>query len=423
MNPGDSIAALSRDARPSSLMAVVSRRSRRGVSERKMGTRSPTPWTDDLHPCFTPDPVVVIGVALVTSICFATLSSRAESAQPTGRASVPPAVSVWPGAVSEPRLHEAWQALGADDIDRARALISGLEASLERTALERALTAQTAIAPPTVTFDKGDGRTPSRFRAARNRTPLITVRANDVDLEVGLDTGAGLSVITETVARKIRAVPFTAASPQTIDSLGESVASRMATISLGLSGAEFRDLVVLVVPDERLRASLLGITLFSFDGLLGWNALKLTRTEIDFAQSTLSISSASTTCGMRNLWSVGYQPLIEATVNGQPLLALIDSGARSSSLTDAGVSAISNPDVSDRTRIAAGASGVKVRATSTLANAKVSIGGHEVGLSELPVRPIRGNEPLQRMTVGMDVLQGTRLILDGPCGEFSVEKN
>ena len=129
---------------------------------------------------------------------------------------------------------------------------------------------------------------------------------NGVRVEMGVDTGAGFSVIAQSVARKVKARPLEGIAPKVGDSLGKSVNADLFVVDLVIGGMEARDLPVLVVEDARLRASVLGVTLFAFDALVGWNALSHSRLVVDFEAKKLSIGPPLRDCPSRNLFSLGF---------------------------------------------------------------------------------------------------------------------
>lgn len=346
-----------------------------------------------------------------------------DGAAVTGRAAPHEAASaraVWPGEDRNPGFRAAWEALGADDLAAVRAILRELGESAARGTLERMLAAQTQIPVSGVEFRPHDGPREQPFRVARNGTPLVMVQVNGTQLEIGLDTGAGLTVLTESVAARVGARPLEGIRPEAINSLGETTTARLATVELTVAGVRLANLPVLVVPDDRLEARMLGVTLFSFDGLLGWNALKLTHTEFDFGRAKYTIKSSAPMCGGRNLWSIGLQPMIEASVGGRRVLAKIDTAASRSWLTATAAIADQEHESIGRVGIEAGAGSARIAGISALKDVDVAVGAHSVKLSELRIRPTQGLDPVHHLTVGQDVLKNTTLAIDGPCGRFSV---
>jgi predicted aspartyl protease len=238
------------------------------------------------------------------------------------------AAALWPGGARELALAQAWQRAGAGDAAGARALLASVAESEAKGLLARLLAGDDALPAAELRFVSTTAR--SSLRTGRNGGPIVDATINGVAIELGVDTGAGLSVITESTARRVVARDLDGPRPKVLDSLGESVEARLALVDLALPGVEFRGLPVLVMRDENLSARVLGLTLFAFDGLLGWNALGLVRVELDFGRGEMTLRPTRAPCDGRNLWSVGSKLLVEAAADGVPTLALVDTGARRS---------------------------------------------------------------------------------------------
>lgn len=307
----------------------------------------------------------------------------------------------------------AWRAAASGRIDEARSLLSQLPSTPSTRRLERILVEQSAVPVPHVRFEASSASV--AFRAARNGTPIVEVSLNGARFEMGLDTGAGFSVITQSVARKVNARPLEGIAPKVEDSLGQSVNAALFVVDLVIGGMEARNLPVLVVEDARLRASVLGVTLFSFEGLVGWNALSQSRLVVDFEAKKLSLGPPLRDCPARNLFSLGFKPLVEIRLNERPMLALVDLGARTSfALSGAPELAGGTPE----TQIIAGASGSTVQPVSVLRDVSVELPGRKTSLAKLSVRERGAVDALNSVTVGLDVIGAGTLILDFPCGEF-----
>ncbi|MDH5285538.1 MAG: retroviral-like aspartic protease family protein [Betaproteobacteria bacterium] len=326
------------------------------------------------------------------------------------------AAVLWPGGARDVALAQAWQRAGAGDAAGARSLLAGVAESEEKGLLARLLAGDDTLPAAELRFAPRAART--LLRTARNGVPIVDATINGVAVELGVDTGAGLSVITESTARRVAARSLDGPRPKVLDSLGEGVEARLAIVDLALPGVEFRGLPVLVMRDENLSARVLGVTLFAFDGLLGWNALGLARVELDFDRGEMTLRPTRAPCDGRNLWSVGSKPLVEAAVDGVPTLALVDTGARRSWLVAAGgAGAEAAPENS---RLVAGASGARVVGVRTREDVRVAAAGRILAMRTLDERPARDRVPLQRATLGMDFVGRGAAVLDRGCGEFAL---
>jgi predicted aspartyl protease len=185
-----------------------------------------------------------------------------------------------------------------------------------------------------VSRPKATGSSTATLRSYRNvlGTRNVDLRVRGVTLSWNIDTGANLSVVTETAARRMRlAVRDTRA--QAVGLTGHSVPTRIAVIHrLPVGGVTLRNVVAIVVPDSALfiRSPLAD---YQIEAILGCPALaQLGRFRID-ADGTFAIDRAGpllrsgATLYMRKL-----TPLAEVEIAGRKGLVSIDTGANRSSL-------------------------------------------------------------------------------------------
>lgn len=150
-----------------------------------------------------------------------------------------------------------------------------------------------------------------------------------------VDTGAALTVLTESVAASF-GVRWDSARPIELDtSTSESATAyvgRVAVLTLG--EVELLDHRVFVVPDSSLHFELSDGSSYSLEAILGWNAIRHLRLELDVAAGRYRAQrSEPTPSSDPNLTWLGY-PLVRAmSYDGHPLLLGYDSGSWNSSIT------------------------------------------------------------------------------------------
>lgn len=249
------------------------------------------------------------------------------------------------------------------------------------------------------------------LRFDRNGIPIAPVTVNGHALEVGVDTGAGMTVLSETSAQRAGVRELRASDVPVLDALGQRIPARMGTADVEVAGVRLRNLQVLVVPDERLRAATSWLTMFHFDGLLGWNAMQAHRVTIDYGARELRFDIAGRDCGAVNLWSGDSRPLVAFEADGVAGRALLDTGARTSMLVA--------PHDGEQSRLVAGASGVATRREGIRHGVTLMLGGQRFERLSLPVAA-PGEHATHSALVGNDLLAGRRVDIDATCGRFTV---
>lgn len=178
------------------------------------------------------------------------------------------------------------------------------------------------------------GSSSATLRSYRNvlgtRNVDLTVRG--VTLSWNIDTGANLSVVTESSARRTR-LAVRDSRAQTVGLTGHSVPTRIAVIHrLPVGGVILRHVVAIVVPDSALFIrSPLGD--YQIEAILGCPALaQLGRFRID-ADGTFSIDRAGPLLRSgATLYMKQLTPVAEVEIAGRKGLVSIDTGANRSSL-------------------------------------------------------------------------------------------
>lgn len=319
--------------------------------------------------------------------------------------------------LGDPRaLFDALRPLQRGDVEGAEAGLAALpNESLRRAGA--ALLRQPMLQPRNVRWDMPSVTLP--IRIGRNGVPLMDAAVNGFAVEVGLDSGAGVSVLTESTAKKVGALPVvTSRLPTVRDAVGQAVPARLATVDLSVGTLAFLGLPVLVLPDDRLRASFLGLTLFAFDGLIGWNALAEVRIDVDYRSSVVSFSMPrECSDGGLRLWSVGQKPLLEIEIDGKHAIAFLDTGSRTSYLIRAPSSA---PDDAGG-RLTGSASGISVQKESAEPDVALSLGSLSLPRRSLPVRYTAQDGSFYDFVVGADLLRGRRVGVDAACGAYTYQ--
>lgn len=251
-------------------------------------------------------------------------------------------------------------------------------------------------------------------------TPAVTVLVNGRESRFWLDSGAGLTVLTETTARRCGIVAV--GRKTTADtSTRHKVAVRGAVVrELRLGEAVFRNLPAIVLADRDLRIPGPGGKAVSVDGLVGWNALRHVAMDLELAAGRCTLKPPRiNSSGRRNLFWLGYPCVAAATLDGQPLRFGLDTGATATNLRPPILDRIDPGTLRRRTIRITGAGGAESRDVRVVPRLAVVLGGQAVVWRDRVVWPAAGYAmtPLDGV-IGADILAAARLELDPTAGWF-----
>lgn len=173
------------------------------------------------------------------------------------------------------------------------------------------------------------GETP--LRHDRAGLPRVRVTINGQEQEIVLDTGASLSLLTESAARRLGLRMLEGET--SVRAAGDLYATARIGIAetLEIAGGSFSDVVFIVVPDGAL---VFAGGLYRIPGLIGFPILsRLGR--IEFRGDQLRHRRSSRELAQdSNLLVSGSRPYALLGANGHPVRMLVDTGARRSTLTE-----------------------------------------------------------------------------------------
>lgn len=183
----------------------------------------------------------------------------------------------------------------------------------------------------------------TRMELTRPRIPRLLVRVNDRETDaMVLDTGASLSLLTESAAKRMGVVPVEGAR-------ASAVGLHRAEIPMGFGWArsvKIADVVVEhvpfgILPDDALTFGASGVPT-RFDGVLGIHLVK----EFDWqlAYESRVVRAVRLEPGLRrgqrdqNLFFRRLKPMVRTSMNQEPwFLFLLDTGSEPTMLTRGGI--------------------------------------------------------------------------------------
>lgn len=248
-----------------------------------------------------------------------------------------------------------------------------------------------------------------------------------------LDTGASYTVLSDSLASALEVVfPSTVEIPIST-STGREVPARVGILpQLRIGAAEFRNHRVLVFPNEALRMRDSRGDLGTLHGILGWNAIRWMRLDIDVATGVYAARPSDVagawghgpSNGEGRLTWMGF-PLVRLTsTTGQPLLFGLDTGSWNTSLTEHGREALDLPVARTDTVEVTGVGGTRSVPTPLIDQVALVLGKTEVILDEVRLEEDSGADRVVFFeadgVLGADVLRGSTVVLDPPRGLFEI---
>ncbi len=258
-------------------------------------------------------------------------------------------------------------------------------------------------------------------REGSTATPVLPVVINGKRAALGLDTGAGLTVIGSELADAVGAKRLGARTGAR-DAHGENVGVELATVNLDLGGIRVANHPVIILDSARLRFRVAGFQVAGFDGVLGWNAIRRLRIEIDNPARTIRLASVGEPfLGPGDLLWVG-EPYVRARApNGLPVTLFFDTGASRSALSAPVAAAAGLRDGEIRSTLVMGAGSSRRREVTVYKDAALHVGGSRVAFGELQsIEPRSTGYAVRDGVLGADALLEGKVLIDFSQGLFSV---
>jgi predicted aspartyl protease len=283
-------------------------------------------------------------------------------------------------AQSDIRRAEAEQAIGTlVTIDLARGAYEHASRAWEKLdpllrnafSEETQQTAAVAIAlraerPPTVEKHTGAVAT------LRDAAKLVRAQARfgSADVEAVIDTGANLSVATETLARRagLRILPATVSAGA---ATGATVEAHPAIGDITLGGTVFRNAAILVVADAALQVS----PTYRLEAIIGFPQLAAAG-RVRFSPGEIVLDAPAATGHTAPIEMRGLDIYVDADVEGSPVRLHLDTGARSTTLGPRAAKALAArlKDVAFEDVNVGGAGGAVTRKQATLPGLPIRLG-------------------------------------------------
>ncbi|MDJ0840487.1 MAG: aspartyl protease family protein [Acidobacteriota bacterium] len=260
----------------------------------------------------------------------------------------------------------------------------------------------------------------AEVRFDNDETPEVMARIGSDILHQGIfDTGAGLTVVTESLAKKWGA-RLIEGDFDLGTGTSKQVRGKLATLArIQVGNLVMHNHHVIVMPDELL-------TLESefkktrLELIIGWNLIRHARCVIDYHRKTYSVKPSEGNKGKTNFFWMGYPLVKTASADGQPLLFGLDTGAINTSV---------GPNLFDKLDLPTTPITVQVGSVGgfenmeTVNTPKLSLRfGKYLYTLEKPHREPNTDSFFVLMdgTLGSDAAAGSRMVIDFPAGRFEL---
>lgn len=253
-------------------------------------------------------------------------------------------------------------------------------------------------------------REPREVQTRRDKAGLLrtSVAINDGAQDAVLDTGANLSVVSASAARRL-GMRILDGEGSVASASREQVATRLGIADrFEIAGVTLSNVVFLVLDDAQLEMPLPGG--YRIDAIIGFPVLRAIGRMRFGADGSFTPQAASsrTTPALDNLRIVGSDLFVELAVNGTPVALHLDTGASASLLSTRFVRR--HPDVLEglqhRVHRSASAGGATTRDIAVWKDVRVDIGGLATVLPELAIAVSDSADIDTRTfgTLGLDVI-------------------
>ena len=238
----------------------------------------------------------------------------------------------------------------------------------------------------------------------------IEIEVNGAAQDAVIDTGAGLSVLSASAARRLGVVPIEG-GVDVGNSVDSTVPVRVGIADrLEVAGNVLRNVPFLIIADADLSFTLPSGR-YEIQAILGLpvlHALGRVRIAPDGFSVLAPAAAAAGEAGAQNMHGVGDELYVDVMLGGRPVALELDTGANRTSLTARYAAA--NPTavaaLARRNASTAGAGGARIQPVATWANAPLAVGGQTLVVPAISITlPAAGAPPPQlNGTLGQDVL-------------------
>jgi predicted aspartyl protease len=206
---------------------------------------------------------------------------------------------------------------------------------------------------------------------------VATVNINGHNVDLMIDTGAGITVINESIANKCGVV-MDSGNVDSKDAIGNDLSLPTATLAqISIGNSKFINKRCMVIPDSALDFGEVKI-----NGTIGWELIKQLKWVFDLAKGSAFVSAPKPSDVKRNMAYDAF-PLVSVEIEGKKMTVGLDTGATT---TRFGKSmSVEFPDTSKSTQQISGAGGSMEDSVCIVPKVNIAIDGGVVSLKDVSI--------------------------------------
>jgi predicted aspartyl protease len=238
----------------------------------------------------------------------------------------------------------------------------------------------------------------------------ISVDVNGTALDSVIDTGAGFSVLSEAIARRLGIAPVEG-GVDVGNSVDSTVPVRVAIVDrLEVAGNVLRNVPFLIIADEALSFTL-PTGRYEIKAIVGLPVLRaLGRVRIEASgRFAVLAPAAAGEAGTQNMHGNADELYVDVALGGRRVPLFLDTGANRTSLTAryAAANQAAVAALPTRNATSQGAGGAQVQAVARWTEVPVAVGGRALVLPEISIALPAAASPAPQSngTLGQDVLR------------------
>lgn len=251
-----------------------------------------------------------------------------------------------------------------------------------------------AVLPENYIFLSSSSRLPTTFTASG--VPTIEVEVNGKQKKFILDTGAGMSVVSDKLAQECQILPLVNQKAEAGTSTSKKVGIQPAVIKdLKLGDLAIQNHPVIIIEQKDLQFKLLGLfTVMKIEGIIGWNAIQNLFLEIDYQNKVTTIQKAvKYEVPNRNFFLLGGYPVVRLKSEDGILLNFgLDTGARESWITENLLKKINYKTANRNTKKVGSAGGWEKIESKVLPELNLFLSEYQLTFKKIGTRPARLDE-------------------------------
>ena len=245
-------------------------------------------------------------------------------------------------------------------------------------------------------------------------TPIMTVQLNGKCIDLLIDTGAMLTVVTKSVAERCGLM----IEEKTLDAagaMGDAVTVQTARIDEFTIGKSIiKNKKCMIIPDEAFDFSAVGGP--KFDGVIGWEIIKRLYWEIDFPNRKIKVRAPYQEDVERNM-CCDFYPMVKVGINDNETIVVgFDTGGVGTAFGKSMVGRFCGAEKTKTQMSGVGQSEISEYEGYMISNLLVKIGGTQVTLSDAFVFSDReysqSRTLVQAGGLGSDTAAGKVLVID-----------